>query len=469
MAIGITNDRNVNSALIEAPATLKSYLMCTFAAFGGIFFGYDTGWVGGVLATPYYIRLLTGKQYPSDVFGSDTTSAAYLSYLTDFVLPSRDQSLITSILSAGTFFGALISSDVADYMGRRFSIILGSLIFTIGCIIQVSSTTLAVMVVGRLIAGFGIGFISAIVIVYISEIAPRQVRGVIVAIYEFAITVGILLANCVVYSCQDRNDSGSYRIPISIQFLWAIILAMGLFFLPESPRYFVRKGRPHDAMKALASVRTQPLDSPIIAAELAEIIANYEYEKGIAGHVSYIGSWTSCFSGSITDGASNVRRTVLGIVIQMLTQFTGINFIFYFGTVFFKSLGTISNPFLITLITSLVNVLTVPISFYTIEKFGRRDSLLWGAIGMGGAQILVGIIGATAGKTSNDNNSATSAMIAFICISIVFFAVTWGPAGWALVGEIFPLTIRSHGIAMSTAANWMANCVSTVSSPNPVR
>jgi len=144
---------------VEAPVTVKAYLICAFAAFGGIFFGYDTGWMSGVLAMPYFIRQYTGLPYP------DPNDKAAV---TAFVVSARDQSLTTAILSCGTFFGAIIAGDVADMIGRRLTIITGCLIFTVGCILETASTGLGVMVAGRLIAGVGVGFISAIVILYMS-------------------------------------------------------------------------------------------------------------------------------------------------------------------------------------------------------------------------------------------------------------------------------------------------------------
>ncbi|KAL5350704.1 hypothetical protein ACLOAV_004273 [Pseudogymnoascus australis] len=446
---------------IEAPVTLKAYLMCAFAAFGGIFFGYDTGWMGGVLAMPYFIRQHTGMAYPADIYGPDVTSDAFLAYKKSFHISARDQSLMTSILSCGTFFGAIAAGDIADFIGRRPTIILGSAIFSVGAILQTASTTLAVMVVGRLIAGVGVGFISAIIILYMSEIAPKKVRGALVSGYQFCITIGILLANCVVYATQNRDDTGSYRIPIAVQFLWAIILATGLFFLPESPRFFVKKGKLESAAKALASVRGQAIDSDYIQDELAEIIANHEYEMQVIPQTTYLQGWANCFHGSITKGSSNVRRTILGIVLQMMQQLTGINFIFYFGTVFFTSLDTIDNPFLISLVTTLVNVLSTPLAFWIVERFGRRRILIIGAMGMIIAQFIVGIIGVTAGSNAN----AVKAMIAFICINISFFATTWGPSAWVVIGEIFPLPIRSRGVGLSTASNWFWNCIIAVITP----
>lgn len=408
----------------------------------------------------YFIRQYTGMAYPADVHPySDDKNSPYQKYAATFHTSARDRSLTTSILSAGTFFGAIIAGDIADYLGRRSTIIMGCIIFCIGGIFETASTGLAVMCVGRIICGVGVGFISAIVILYMSEIAPKKVRGALVAGYQQCITIGILLANCVVYATENRDDTGSYRIPIAIQFLWAIILAVGLFILPESPRFYVKKGKLEQAARSLARVRGQPIDSGYIKDELAEIIANHEYEKKVVPQTSYIEGWTNCFTGSIFKGNSNIRRTVVGILMQMMQQLTGINFIFYFGTVFFQSLGTISNPFLISLVTTLVNVCSTPISFYTVERFGRRKILLVGAGGMITMQYIVGIIGVTAGRESQHNNAAVSAMIAFICFNISFFAATWGPAAWVVIGEIFPLPIRSRGVGLSTSSNWFWNCV----------
>src|ERR1700733_3785439 len=250
---------------IEAPVTFKAYMMCAFAAFGGIFFGYDSGYISGVMGMTYFIHRFTGLDPPPTPKDN-------------FSLPSWKKSLITSILSAGTFFGAIIAGDLADFFGRRTTIIMGCFIFIVGVILQTASTALGLLVAGRLIAGFGVGFVSAIIILYMSEIAHKKVRGAIVSGYQFCITIGILLASCVDYGTQNRTNSGSYRIPIAIQMLWAIILAVGLFFLPDSPRYYVKRGKLGLASATLARLRGQPAESEFIQQELAEIVANHENE-----------------------------------------------------------------------------------------------------------------------------------------------------------------------------------------------
>lgn len=148
---------------------------------------------------------------------------------------------------------------------------------------------------------------------------------------------------------------------------------------------------------------------------------------------------------------------------------TGVNFIFYYSTPFLQSTGAIDNVFLISLIFTLINVGSTPISFYTVERFGRRTILIYGAAGMLICQFLVGVIGVTVGfnhthalpdGTSVANNiPAVNAQIAFIAIFIFFFASTWGPGAWIVIGEIFPLPIRARGVALSTASNWLWNTV----------
>ncbi|AEO59687.1 hypothetical protein MYCTH_2308157 [Thermothelomyces thermophilus ATCC 42464] len=447
---------------IEAPVTWKAYLICAFASFGGIFFGYDSGYINGVLASKLFINAVEGA-------GKDAISESH-------------SSLIVSILSCGTFFGALIAGDLADFIGRKYTVILGCLIYIIGCVIQIITglgNALGAIVAGRLIAGIGVGFESAIVILYMSEICPRKVRGALVAGYQFCITIGLMLASCVVYGTQNRQDTGQYRIPIGIQFIWALILGGGLLCLPDSPRYFVKRGRLADATSALSRLRGQPEDSEYIQVELAEIVANEEYERQLIPSTTWFGSWANCFKGSLFKANSNLRKTILGTSLQMMQQWTGVNFIFYYSTPFLKSTGAIDDPFLMSMVFTIINVFSTPISFYTVERFGRRTILFWGALGMLICQFLVAIVGVTVGfnhthpaPTADDpeatlanNISAVNAQIAFIAIFIFFFASTWGPGAWIVIGEIFPLPIRSRGVGLSTASNWLWNTIIAVITP----
>lgn len=151
---------------------------------------------------------------------------------------------------------------------------------------------------------------------YQAETLPAWIRGFVIGSYQLAITIGLLLASLVNYGTQNRNDSGSYRIPLGIQFAWSIILCGGLFFLPETPRFLVKKGKDAQAMRSLVTLRRLPIDHPALISEFEEIQGNWEYERSL-GKASYI----DCFRGNVG------KRTITGITLQSLQQLVGVNFI----------------------------------------------------------------------------------------------------------------------------------------------
>ncbi|PGH02599.1 hypothetical protein AJ79_07603 [Helicocarpus griseus UAMH5409] len=428
-------------ARVEAPMTIRAYFLCVFASFGGILFGYDSGYINGVLGMDYFKRTF-GRPVPLSV---DETG---------YNIATWEKSLIVSILSLGTFLGALGSGSVAERLGRRITIMLSCLIFAAGVAVQTGVSNVPGLVVGRLVAGLGVGGISSVVILYVSEIAPKKYRGAMVSGYQWAITMGLLISACINKGTEGMSNSGAYRIPIGLQLLWALILGVGLGFLPESPRFYVKNKKPNQAADSLTRIRGQPADSEYVQSELAEIVANYEYESRISST-----SWIDCFKGGLLP-SGNLRRVMLGTALQMFQQLTGVNFIFYYGTTFFQQSG-IENAFLITVITNIVNVASTPVSFYVIERFGRRKLLITGAAVM----LLCQFIVAGVGTGLPGSNEASICLIVFVCCYICAFASTWGPGAWVLIGEIFPLPIRARGVALSTASNWLWNCVLAIITP----
>jgi len=232
--------------------------------------------------------------------------------------PDEDRvALIVSILSVGTFVGALSAGYVSDKLGRKYGIILSALIpFNLGVALQTAATEQTMFILGRLFAGFGVGLISAQVPMYQSETLPKWIRGAVVGCYQLCITIGLFLASIVSYATKNRTDSGSYRIPLAIQFAWGLILCGGLLFLPETPRYLIKVGKDTKALKALVWLRRLPENDPHVLAELEDIKASYEYEKSL-GSASY----AECFRGNMG------KRTLTGITLQSLQQLVGINFI----------------------------------------------------------------------------------------------------------------------------------------------
>jgi len=307
--------------------------------------------------------------------------------------------------------------------------------------------------VGRVWAGLGVGLVSTLAPMYQSECAPKWIRGAIVGLYQWGITIGLLLAAIFNNATKNRPNHSSYRIPVAIQFVWAAILAAGMAFLPESPRWLIKNHRDADAARALARLTSLPPDDPEVLFELEEVRLNLKREEEL-GESSYL----DCFRSS----DSRMRfRTLTGIFLQAWQQLTGINFIFYFGTTFFTNAG-IKNPFLISIATSTVNVgMTLP-GIWGVERFGRRRLLLVGAVGMTVCEYIIAIIGST---TAASNQSAQSALVAFVCFYIAFFAATWGPIAWVITGEIFPLKIRAKAMSLSVASNWLWNWAIAYSTP----
>jgi SP family sugar:H+ symporter-like MFS transporter len=243
-------------------------------------------------------------------------STGYINKDGDRDVDAAQSSLIVSILSAGTFFGALTAAPAADFLGRRLGLVASNVVFCIGVILQTIATDIPVFVAGRFFAGYGVGMISATIPLYQSETAPKWIRGVIVGAYQLAITIGILLANIVNNATKDRNDTGSYRIPIAVQFAWSLIMFFGCIFLPETPRWYIKKGRPEKAAKSLSKLRRLDMEHPAVVEELAEITANHEYELSL-GKATYI----DCFKGNLG------KRLLTGCLLQSLQQLTGVNFI----------------------------------------------------------------------------------------------------------------------------------------------
>ncbi|KAE8447451.1 hypothetical protein EG329_010724 [Mollisiaceae sp. DMI_Dod_QoI] len=422
----------------RADTSWATIAICSFPSTAGILFGYDSGWIAGVLAMRAFKR----------DFGhpNSTEELAWNGYL----YSSTDKALITSILSAGTFCGALSAGYVADRIGRRNAIILGSAIYTIGVVPEMVAPIggTPVMVVGRAVAGFGVGVVSASTIMYVSEITPKQIRGSIMGAYQLAITSGILFAACVSIGTQSLLSSAAYRIVIGVQFLWALWLGLGLLFMPESPRWFMMKGKEEKAKKALAQIYRRSADSDFVEQEYKVLEESYQAEMA-AGAAN--ASFLDCFKGGFNRG-SNLHRTFIGTSIQMFQQLTGVNFIFYYGTTFFQRAG-ISNPFVISLIVAAVNTASTPMALWAIERFGRRKLLITGAMGMTICELIVAIIGTVLPNA----HVAQNVLITFVCIYIFFFAATWGPCAWTVCGEIFPQRTRSQGTALSTASNWFFN------------
>ncbi len=223
------------------------------------------------------------------------------------------------MLSVGTFCGALSGAPIGDRIGRRLGLVVACIIFSAGAIMQTAATAIPLFTAGRAVAGAGVGLISSLIPLYQGETAPAYLRGTLIGSYQLFITIGLLLASCVNQGTHARDDSGSYRIPCAIQVLFAIVLIAGMLWLPDTPRYFVKKGRMDKARQSLAQLRRKDEHDPELSKELETIVISCTTE------LEQPGRWRDCF----TTQNHHVYRLFTGCAVMALNQLVGVNFIFY--------------------------------------------------------------------------------------------------------------------------------------------
>lgn len=427
--------RNVDT---ESPVKLftpRIFAMVMIVSLGGLIFGYDTGQISGFLEMPDFL----------DRFGNTVDADGKVGF-------SKDRSgTIVGLLSIGTLIGAIVGAPIADAFGRKLAIVFWNIIFCIGVVIQMATVTTAwyQIAIGRLVAGFGVGALSVLTPMYQSETAPRQIRGAMVSCYQLFITLGIFIAYCINYGTESDPSPASWRIPMGVGFIWSVIMAVGIMFLRESPRWEYRRGRTESARTTIAKSYGVAENHWEVDREISEIKAKLDAENaGGANH-----PWYEVFTGP-----RMMYRTLLGISMQALQQLTGANFFFYYGTTIFTATG-LDNSFQTSMILGAVNfVMTIPGTF-VVERFGRRRALITGGLWMFCCFLVFASVGhfVLDQETPQNTPEAGSAMIAFACLFIAGYAMTWAPIVWAIVGELYPTRYRATAMGMATASNWLWN------------
>ncbi|ODA79500.1 hypothetical protein RJ55_05093 [Drechmeria coniospora] len=433
MAIAMGWHKPDNVAGSSAPAIMVGL----FVASGGLLFGYDTGAINGILAMPE--------------FKNQFATTCQTNGQPD-ICP-KDLSIIVAILSAGTVVGSLLAAPAGDSIGRRITLLIAVGIFCIGGICQACADAIPLLLVGRALAGVGVGAISVLVPLYQSEMAPKWIRGTLVCAYQLSITIGLLSASVINIITANRPNSSAYRIPLGLQIAPALVLTAGLLVLPETPRFLVKKGRKEEAGISLSRLRRLDITHPALVDELGEIVANHRYELTLGPD-----TYKDVFVGTPHLG----RRTFTGCGLQMLQQLTGINFIMYYSTTFFGGVG-VSSPYTKSLVINIINVVSTIPGLLIIESWGRRRLLMVGAMGMAVCQLLMASFSAAAGQDLQDVSQTI--LVVFCSLNIFFFAASWGPVAWVVTSEIYPLKIRAKAMSLSTASNWILNFGIAYSTP----
>src|SRR6058998_584478 len=389
----------------ELRGTKFVYIAASFAALGGLLFGYDTGVISGALI---FIKR-------------------------EFGLTTAAEEIVVSGVLLGATIGAIVGGKAADLFGRRRVLLVTAAIFGIGALASGVAPSPAILIASRVVLGLAIGLASTNVPVYLSEVAPPHARGWVVSLFQLAVTVGILVAYLTDYAFAGVEG---WRWMLGLAVVPAFVFWIGMFFLPETPRWLIRGGHHESAHRVLVRIR-----------KLADVSLEIEEIKLSLAQQTESGRWTDLLR-------RQVRPALLvGLGLAVFQQITGINTVIYYAPKILQAAGfnSASGAILATVGVGVVNVGMTIVAMFLVDRAGRRPLLLVGIAGM--------IVTLTALGLSFRYPSGQLAWIAVICLMgyVALFAISLGPIFWLLIAEIYPLKIR--GLAEGTAAtfNWGSN------------
>ena len=387
--------------------------IATIAATGGLLFGFDTGVISGA------------QNFLQDA-GGWGISDSQLEWVTTAVL-------------IGAVLGAALSGRITDILGRKTVIIIAAVIFAAGALFTGAASNISLLVTGRIVIGIAIGIASFSVPLYISEISPTKNRGALVTMNQLMITIGILVSYITDYLIANDANPYSWRWMFYVGFFPALILFIGMFFVPETPRWLIGKGKEEKGRNILSKVE----EPELVEEAIQKIKADISRESESASYGEIFKPWL---------------RTALFIAVGIMffQQFTGINTIIYYSPKIFKIAGIESNTLTIlpSILLGAVNVLFTVVSILLLDKLGRRPLYFIGMVGM-----IVGLVGVGLSFFFEDSlgDSLSYFTVASMFIYIIFFAVSLGPLGWLIISEVFPLKVRGVGMSIGSLSNWLFN------------
>lgn len=435
-----------NDAMREDPPAIYNWRVFTLvcaSCFGGMLFGWDIGAIGGVLAMK-----------------ETQTQFGYADALQP-VKDKHDQDIV-STLQGGCFFACLITPWLADRYGRRLSLIGTGLIACIGIIMQTasaSSGSFALMFVGRFVAGLGVGAASMLTPLYVSECAPRAIRGGLTSLYQLFIVTGVMISFWINYGSKAHFKGISvFIVPLVLQALPAILLSVGMFLVPESPRWCAKQDDWESSTTILAKLRQLPADHEYVQSEVRDMAQQLEQERLLVGDAS-----TKTLLKEMWLVPSNRKRALISVMLMVCQQMTGVNAVNYYAPQIFRSLG-LDGDLVSLLATGVYGIVKVVgclcFLLFFADSLGRRRSLLWTSAAQCIVMFIVGIYGRVEPPVEGRDITGFG-IFAIACIYLwaTFFQFGWGPVCWILVSEIPTARLRALNVALAAAVQWLFNFI----------
>lgn len=370
---------------------------------------------------------------------------------------------VVSLLTAGCFFGAIGASIANERFGRKYTLMAMAMVFLIGASVQTAAShELSYIYAGRVVAGLGVGGMSAITPVFVAENCPPEVRGRITGLFQEFLVIGVTIAYWLSYgvSLNIPPSTKQWRIPVGFQLVPGGIMLIGLFFLKESPRWLMKQGRFDEASTSLSYMRNEEPGDPDVQRELAEIKASIDDELAATEGVS----WKEVLL------PGNRIRFINGFIIMFWQQFSGTNSIGYYAPQIFQTIGVseTDTSLFATGLYGIVKVIATGIFLIVgIDKIGRRWSLIAGGLWMAVMMFILGAVLVTHPPIvdSTTVSPASIGMIVMIYLYVIGYSASWGPIPWVYLSEIFPTRLRAYGVGMGSATQWLFNFAITYMTP----
>uniref|UniRef100_A0A7N0T1B3 Major facilitator superfamily (MFS) profile domain-containing protein n=1 Tax=Kalanchoe fedtschenkoi TaxID=63787 RepID=A0A7N0T1B3_KALFE len=423
---GVAKDR---AGQYKGKVTPYVVIACLVAAVGGSIFGYDIGISGGVTSMDAFLKKFFHAVYLQKQHVHENNYCKY---------NNQGLAAFTSSLYLAGLVASLVASPITRLYGRRASIICGGISFLAGAALNAFAVNLAMLLLGRIMLGVGIGFGNQAVPLYLSEMAPTHLRGGLNMMFQLATTLGIFTANMVNFGTE-KIPSWGWRLSLGLAAVPALVMTIGGLLLPETPNSLIERGHTEQGRRVLVKIR----GTEDVNAEYQDMVEASEFANAIKHP----------FRNLLE--RRNRPQLVMAIFMPTFQILTGINSILFYAPVLFQSMGFGGHAALYSsALTGAVLSLSTVVSIVTVDRWGRRALLIGGGIQMITCQVIVAVIlGLKFGPNTELSKGYSVAVVTVICLFVAAFGWSWGPLGWTVPSEIFPLETRSAGQSITVAVN----------------